>query len=298
MKNKTDYNADFLLKKALHSSETPDARLMRRVKYALQSKKEEPVLRKQTIRRSFGAAVAVAAVMLVTATAFAAWHFLSPSDVAETVGDRDLSAAFTGESAININASVSSGDYVFTLLAVASGKDITDMPHYSDGVLQGDRTYAVLAIQNADGTPVDKDDPPLFFASPLVKGLKPWEVNVITMHGDYSEFVTDGTLYRIVACDNVTMFADRGLYFGVAAGVFCNNQTFAFDEQTGEIAVNPDFDGASAVFDLPIDASSADPAKAAQYLAGLHAPAESDGAAEASPRADAGTGETRFILDE
>jgi hypothetical protein len=348
MKNNI-YNVDFLLQKALRSSETPDAGLVQKTKQQYKFIKEEHILEKKSLRRSLSAVAAVAAaVLLITTTAFAAWYFLNPSDVAEKVGDRALSAAFTGEDAININASATSGDYIFTLLAVVSGSDLTDMPYYSNGDLRDDRTYTVLAIERADGAPIDNRSEdttmssnvglgegsvvhaeldetgemnlsPTFFASPLVKGEKPWEVNVITMNGAYYETVVDGVLYRVVECDNIMMFADRGLYFGVATGVFCNNQTFAFDERTGEISVNPAFDGASAVFDLPIDASAADPAKAAQYLESLNAPAENDAAPEKPSRpddetdaaqapadvsastdaeTDAGSGETRFVLTE
>ena len=114
---------------------------------------------------------------------------------------------------------------------------------------------------------------PRFFVSPLVKGLKPWEVNAATMNGAYAESFVDGVLYRLVECDNVTMFADRGLYFAICTDAFISNGTFNFDEKSGEIGVNPDYSGASAVFDLPIDKSLADPEKAEQYLNSLFAPA-------------------------
>ncbi|MDR2446490.1 MAG: DUF4179 domain-containing protein [Treponema sp.] len=313
MENKTGHDVDSLLKNALRSSETPDAGLVQKVKYRMKHKsiKEEPVLKKQTIKHSFGVAAVVAAIMLITATAFAAWHFLSPGDVADKTGNTALKAAFYSETAVNINESVTSGGYTFTMLAVVSGKDITDMPYYSADV-QDERTYAVVAIQNADGTPFgdygdailsapatddgsaaglskhDEDGTitnlsPIFFASPLVKGLKPWEVNAATMNGGYSEVVADGVLYRVVECDDVTMFADRGLYFGIASTAFISNGTFLYNERTGEITANPDFDGASAVFYLPIDNSLADPEKAAQYLDGLNASVENDGDVETPP---------------
>jgi hypothetical protein len=166
---------------------------------------------------------------------------------------------------------VTSGDYIFTLLALVSGEDITDMPYYSDGEISLDRIYAVIAIQNADGSPmaVGRD---VFFASPLVNGLKPWEVNAATLGGGYSEAVTDGVLYRLVECDDVTMFADRGLYFAVCTEAFIDNNVFKFNEQTGEISVNPNYGGASAVFDLPIDQSLADPVRAEHYLSDLLTP--------------------------
>jgi hypothetical protein len=82
------------------------------------------------------------------------------------------------------------------------------------------------------------------------------------------------------------MFADRGLYFAVCTGVFYDRDAFLWDERTGEVTVNPDFDGASAVFDLPIDPSRADPEKAARYLNDLLSP-ESREAESPSPREEA-----------
>ena len=49
-----------------------------------------------------------------------------------------------------------------------------------------------------------------------------------------------------------------------------SRDTFQFDEAIGEITVNPGYLGASAVFELPIDASYADPERAEQYLERFH----------------------------
>ena len=210
-------------------------------------------------------AVAAALVLLCSA-ALAAGVLLRPSEVAQQFGGKTLSAAFDSESAVNINETVTSGDYTFTLLAVVSGKDLTDLP-YGDST-QADRTYAVLAIQKADGTPMTKEyyEDVSFMATPLVKGLEPWAVNIATMNGRYTEDVVDGVLYRLIECDSVAMFADRGLYIGVCTEIFINNNTFLFDETAGEISVNPDYQGASAIFDLPLDESLADPEQADYYL--------------------------------
>ncbi|PYG88781.1 hypothetical protein LY28_01137 [Ruminiclostridium sufflavum DSM 19573] len=268
MKNK-NYDVDGLLKKALKSTETPDTALVQKVK--LNYIKEGALLRKPKFKNYFGTAAAViVAVMLVTTTAFAAWHFLKPEDIAQKTEDYALSAAFESKTAININESKTSGDYIFTLLAVVSGKDITDKPYYKNGEVQLERTYAVVAIQKADGSQMTADEGTHnFFASPLVKGLKPWEVNAATLGGAYVETVTEGVMYRLVECDDITMFADRGLYFAICDSTFICNTTFKFNEQTGEIAVNPAYKGASAIFDLPLDKKLADPSKAAELLKGL-----------------------------
>ena len=292
-----NYNVDILLKQALSSAETPDAELVQKVKYKLI--KEAPILRKSTMKRSFSSAAAViAALLIITTTAFAAWYFLKPSEVAEKFENRALSAAFDSEAAVNINASLTSGDYTFTLLAIVNGKDITDMPYYSNNV-QDERIYAVVAIQNADGTPMpatsdDEYGQVSFFASPLIKGLEPWLYNAMTMNGGYSETVVDGIMYRIVECDGVSMFADRGLYFAICTGSFYNNDAFIFDEQTGKLSVNPDYNGASVVFDLPIDKTLADPETARQYMDNLFTEPVNDTQDEVDSN---GASETRSIYE-
>ena len=275
MKNNHD-NVDMLLRRTLSITETPDPELVQRVKYNII--KEEYVLNKSTVRRSFGTvAAAVTAFVLITTTALAAWYFLKPSEVADKFEDSALSAAFESEGAVNINESVTSGDYIITLLAIVSGKDITVHPAYSNGEVLSDRTYAVTAIQKADGSPMpatmddDYGNPP-FYVSPYVKGLKPWQVNAHTMNGGYSEMVIDGVMYRMLECDGIMMFADRGVYIGISTSSSYDSQAFSFNEQTGELKANPDYDGSSVVFKLPLDEKYADSERAEQYLKSLEAP--------------------------
>jgi hypothetical protein len=266
---------DLLLKKALCSTEEPDQVLMQKITRKISS--EESIMRKPIkIKRSFSALAAALALVLITTTAFAAWHFLHPSDIARRFNDNTLSAAFQSENAININTSVSSGGYKFTMLAVVAGKDLTDMPYYSEDVFP-ERTYAVVAVQRNDEAPMpDIQDEEYgktpFFMSPLVKGIAPWKLNAAHLNGGYSETVVDGVMYRIVECDDVSMFADRGLYFSINTGTFFDKKAFVFDAQTGDIRANEAYDGSAVVFDLPLDKALADPAKAEQYLKALDAP--------------------------
>ena len=107
---------------------------------------------------------------------------------------------------------------------------------------------------------------PGFIVSPLIKGQKPWQVNIFTMNGGYSECIVDGVTYRIIECDNIEMFADRGVYLYVGTGGFINNQTVSYNEETGEITLNTDNNEAGAIFDLPLDVKKADHEKAEKYL--------------------------------
>ncbi len=60
----------------------------------------------------------------------------------------------------------------------------------------------------------------MFFISPLVKGLEPWQYNIGTMNGSYCEDIVDGIRYRIIQCDDIEIFADRGVYLSVLGGDF------------------------------------------------------------------------------
>lgn len=212
----------------------------------------------------------VAAIVLLTTTAMAAvWAFLRAAEIPERLNNYTLSDAFDSDKAININASVTSGEYIFTLLAIVSGDGISD---YFGSAMerQPERTYVVLAIQNADRSPIQKEDlfdlTNNFMVTPLIRGVEPWVVNAASMGGSFSDSLMDGVLYRLVECDSIMMFADRGLYLGVCSEPIISRETFQFNEATGEITVNPDYPGASAVFDLPVDASYAGPERAEQYL--------------------------------
>ena len=253
--------------KQMMEQAVPSDALIQKTKHKM--KKEKPTM----IKRSFKTALVVAAAMVLLATtAFAAWHFLTPGEVADKLENPALSAAFNGENAININKSVTSGDYIFTLLAIVSGKDISDQLYFSNCELRNDRSYIATAIQKADGSPMpcyQEDGFLPFYISPYVKGQKPWQVNAHTLGGGYAETVVDGVWYRLVEFENITMFADRGVYIGITDGSCPNNQAYLLDEQTGELSVNPDYDGTNILFELPIDKSLADPEKAQAFLDGI-----------------------------
>lgn len=212
--------------------------------------------------------IAAAIVLLSTTAVAAAWMFLRPAEVPEQFNNHTLSDAFDSEKAINLNVSATSGEYTFTALAIVSGESISD---YIGSAMdrQPDRTFIILAIQNVDGTPFQEEEFDGFgdlLITPLIKGLEPWRFNIVSMGGSGSGCVADGVMYFLMECDNVIMFADRGLYLGICSGMFVGVETFRFDEITGEIASNPDFPGLSVVLELPIDASYADPERAEQYL--------------------------------
>lgn len=262
---------DILLKQTLSSTVKPSETLNQKVISQLNTEAigngGYKIVRKKPIPIML---TAVLLIITLSAAVYATWNFLTPNQVAEHVGDKSLADAFKSKDAILINESIASGEYIFTFHGVVSGKGLSDFGGSAEET-HPDRTYAVVSIAKQDGSNMpdtideEYDDTP-FFISPLIKGQKPWLVNIATMNGGYSSFVIDGVMYRLIECDGVEMFADRGLYLCISTSDFYDINAFNYDEETGEISVNEEYDGANVLFDLPLDKSKADYEKAEAYL--------------------------------
>lgn len=280
--NKSD-QLEHILKLALTPEAEPSEALHEKIKKELEeSRTMKPIGNK----RIAIALVAVISTLLISVTTLAAWQFLSPKQVAEQIGNQKLADAFEDKGAIEINKSVTSCGYTFTLLGITSGENLSSFKSSAQN-LQPDRTYAVISVVMQDGSPMpavsdEKYGQNPFIVSPLIKGQKPWQVNIFTMSGGYSECVVDGAMYRMIECDNVEMFADRGVYLYAGAGTFIDNKTVDYNEKTGEISLKKDSKTACALYDLPLDVKKADPVKAEKYLNELLNP-QTDANKETSP---------------
>lgn len=257
-----------ILKQALASKAEPDEKLNNSL---IEQIKERSQM-KQAYRRKLSAGLLAAVLLLVlSVSAYAATQLFSPKQVAEHFGDQLLAEAFDSQDAIEINQSKDSGDYRFTLHGIVSGAGLSAFKHSSEEIYP-DRTYAVVSIMRQDGEPMpstadDEYGKDPFFISPLIKGQEPWRVNIVTMNGAYNEAVIDGVMYRLIECDQVEVFADRGVYLAISSGsTFFSKEAFKYDEATGEIHVNEDYAGAALLFDLPLDTAKADQEKAETYL--------------------------------
>ncbi|MEO3945979.1 hypothetical protein [Gorillibacterium sp. CAU 1737] len=266
------------LKQALGSSAEPPDELNRRV---LQMIKESEPVKTSRPKKRVAVLLAAAITLAVSASALAAAHLLDSKQVVHQIGDKALAEAFAGKDAVPLNQSAESGGYIFTLHGLVSGKSLSDFAYENDGTVLVDRTYAVVSIARTDGKPMpstqdEEYGKQPFFVSPLIKGVTPWQVNIASMQGGYSELVVDGVQYRLIECDNVEKFADRGLYLAVSTGSFYDIHSFTYDEASGVIGLNPDFEGAHALFTLPLDPAKADRAKADAYLDQLLKPREEE----------------------
>lgn len=262
---------DNLLKHALTPTAEPDPWLNQNLLNQVKEKTEMNVHKMK--RRSFpiAAAIAVSALCLSSVTVYAVMQYLAPTEVVREIGDDKLAQVFQGEDCILINETQSNADYKVTLLGIASGEQLSQGAFTTDGNLRSDRSHIVVAIENADGTPMpdtslDAYGELAFYVSPYIKGCDPVSYNAHTLNSYYADVVENGILYRLLECDNVEIFADRGLYLGVLDSDFYRTDAYIYNENTGAITPNSTYDGMNLLFSLPIDITKADPEAAEDYL--------------------------------
>jgi len=263
------YDLDMLLQQALSPKAEPDERLNHNI---LIQAKEREQMGKKKFKLAAGIVVAAMTLVFSTVGVYAAAKYFSAEKVAEAFSDRLLSKAFQTEDAILVNESQEYAGYRITLLGIVSGESLSEYTRWDEqGRIVADKTYIVTAIENADGTPrPDVSDDAYgedsFYVSPYIKGLSMADYNAHTLDGGYSEDVFEGIQYRIMECDNMEMFAGRGLYLGVTDGDFYRAGAFVMDEESGEISRNRDYAGVNALFELPIPKELGDEAAVEMYL--------------------------------
>ncbi|MBQ7876397.1 MAG: hypothetical protein IJ316_03825 [Clostridia bacterium] len=224
-------------------------------------KTEEFVMTKKKFNIKKSILLAAAIICVIGTTVSAAIHFLTPSEVAENFGDVKLAASF--ENSNYAVETVTDGKYTASILGVVSGENLSDFKGSAWDIIP-ERTYAVVAVEKTDKTPMTIGEP--IMVTPLIQGLKPWEYNMASMHGSYTENVIDGVLYRIIEMDSIECFADQKIYMAVTDSMFISNEHFAIDENSGEITVKEEYRGTNILFELAVDKSKADIEKATQYL--------------------------------
>lgn len=267
MKNKMDE----LLKNALAPMDVPGERL----NYQVLGKIKEKEIMKKNKRIPAAAVIAAATLVFGSVTVFAAHHYLSPAEAAMEVEDDTLKKAFLGEEAVLVNETQELGGYKITLLGSVAGKNLSDYLAWDDaGLPKDDRLYTVVAIEHGDGTPMPDTSSEdygkeSFYTSCYIRGINPLEFSISHIGGGYSAFVKEGVEYRIMEMDNIEMFADRGIYVGVNSGFSYDAAAYIYDESTGSLSRNPDYQGVNALFQLPLDESRANPEAAARYLEDL-----------------------------
>lgn len=263
-------NLDDILKRVLTPTEEPGDDLNGKI---LRQVKESGNMRQKKYRRASAAIIAAAVLAAGSLTVFAAWQYRSAGSVAVQLGESDVAKAFEMQASEQADEEISGkelkdltgvsqsfGGYQVTLLGLLSGNDISG-ERVRNGEIRTDRTYCAVAIRKEDGTAINTEQES-FFVSPLIGSLNPNQYNAVTLCGNYGEFVEDGILYRLLECDNVEYFADRKLYLCVTDTTFYNAGLYDWNEAEGTISRNTSYEGLNALFELELDATKADAAKA------------------------------------
>lgn len=259
---------DELLKQNLLSDCVPDESLNASI---LEKAKETQTMKHKTFRSGAAAAAAIAILAVGSVSAYAAYRYLTPSQVADEITDGGaLAKAFESKDAVLVNETQKTAGYDITLMGLVSGKALMPVaPEDSLDSISKEKTYAVLAIAKEDGSPMpgmQDDDYQIFCASALVKGKSFMDVNNGTLNAGAYAFEQDGVQYQILECDNLEIFANIGVYVGVVENFGEESHAFTMDKETGEYRVNESYDGVKALFAIPLDKSKADDAAAEKFF--------------------------------
>lgn len=231
-------------------------------------------------RNYYKAAAAAAAVVLAsTITVGAAMRFFTPKEAALELSGVEAAELFESDDAVYINETQEGKQYNYTLLGITEGANILQLDTEGER-LDKDAFYAVVAVSNKDGSNLSLNDfwdsENGHFISPLIQGLEPWRYNIASMNGGYSEMEKNGVVYRMINCDKIGYFADRNLYLCISDTNFYETDAYDYDEQSGLITRNEDYEGTNLLFDLPIKSDRANARLAEEYLKELEKEWNSD----------------------
>lgn len=221
------------------------------------------------------AAVVCTVILLGSGSVYAANHYLNPSQIVDEISaDSALSKAFADKDAITINETQTSNGYDITLLGLVSGEKLgLYVPDETKKEVSDKHSYAALAISKSDGTKMSNRN---FCVSPLINGEAFTDVNAATLNVGLSWFEKDGVIYELIECDNLEIFADRGVYLSLVDDFGDEVAAFRMDEATGKYHKVEDYAGTSALFTLPLDKDKADTVAADKFLVSLKREADSE----------------------
>jgi len=264
---------DKMLYASLSPVHEPDPELNRRI---LERHSKEVIIMKHFRFTKTAAAAVMACIVAVGGiSSYAAYRYLSPAQIAKEVSDNQaLEQAFESGGAIPLNENQSSGGLDITLLGLVSGAGLSPFVDIEQtGSLDDKQTYAAIAISRKDGGDIGEDSK---CVSPLINGVDFMTANNGTLDAGLHWFIKDNVLYELLECDNLEIFAGRGVQIGVVDSFGNETSAFSMDEKTGAYKKNEEYTGTSALFDLPLDQSKADETAADAYIKKLMSQKDQD----------------------
>lgn len=252
---------DNLLFDSLMAKDEPAPELNRQIVRRWSKERREM---NNNIRRRTVAVASICILLAGSVTAYAAYHFLNPGQIAERVNNSALQRAFQSEGAIEINETQQNNGYSITLLGLVSGEDLEPcVPSEKRGAIERKKTYAAFAIEGENGSKIKGGN---LCISALISGMDFSEFNNANMNGSLTWFEEDGVLYELYTCDNLEIFADRGVYLGVVDQFGDEARAFQMDSESEAYHRVETYDGTNALFKLPLNRSLGNQQAAEQYV--------------------------------
>lgn len=261
-----------LLKTTLKPSSFPASDLNDQI---MKQAKEIRMMKEKRKKTVWAAALTAGIIGMSGISVYAAYRYLSPSQIAEHVSEnKDLSKAFESDDAILVNETQVSNGYQITLLGLTSGDSLSNYIDEENAVnLEAVHTYVAFAIVKEDGTPMEEENKCL---SPLINGVSSQVANNATLDALLQWFYQDGVLYELLECDNLEVFANMGVQIGVVDSFGKESVAFTMDDDTGVYSKNRDYDKTNALFTLPLESSKGDNEKAAKQIEAMKQSLEGD----------------------
>ena len=206
------------------------------------------------------AVLVMAAILILSFGAYAVISLLSASQVAESVGDKELASLFEES---NFEPVTVKGDvYSVTFMGIAPGENFYS--YEEDGpMVSENRTYAVWAVYRNDGEPLDQMMGSPIQVIPVIDGQRP---DILFSAGmSASGYSKDGVLYYLFDYTDLEIFAHENVKLMAFEGMFPTNNIITADDK-GKIVYAEGYNGFKAVFELDLDESKADPEAAAEFL--------------------------------
>lgn len=211
-------------------------------------------------RRKVAAAILLLCLFGISGSVYAAYHYLTPAQTAKEMEMNTLAEKFAQQE--DEVLSVKTKGYCINYLGMLTGKNLSD--NLEGAEVEEEKTYIVTAIQKDDGTAMTHSDH--FFIGPFVKGLNPIHYNFTQYGSSATRMIDHGIMYCISECDDIAIFAKRGIYLAVQEGVFYDSEAYSMDEKTGVLTANKEYEKVNVLFEIQLDESMADEEKAQAYI--------------------------------
>lgn len=204
--------------------------------------------------------LAIAAIVILSFSAFAIISFLSASQVADRVGERELAVLFEENS---FEPQTIKGEvYSVTFMGTVPAESF--YAYEEDGILVSEnRIYAVWAVYKNDGTPLNLADGSPIQVIPVADGYRPDAFFNLGMSSTGTE--KDGILYYLFDYTDLEVFADKSLSLIAFEGMFPTADILTVNSN-GEIVYADSYNGFKGSFELKLDESKADPEAAAELM--------------------------------